>query len=261
MTAASPKSFPQKPLVLPRRKQWLRSVILGLLLAGLAASAGVYYYYAFATVANAEVARVERGTALDGVYGTVNVEPEEEVVVRTRNYGQITALNIKAGDVVKKNQVIAVMEDDTYQRQIDSLQASLEQEKARQKMGPPSASALMNKEIEVDRLKKLVDANNIAPIEYQKAVNDLNSLRTQLQSEMLAQKNAVDSIQRQIDATTSQLGQLQIKAPQDGIVLKLFSNLGEFVPPQTQICRIGSAENATSSPRSMRRTSAICSPA
>ena len=43
----------------------------------------------------------ERGTALQGVYGTVDVEPVNEVIVRTRNFGMISALKFKAGDEVK----------------------------------------------------------------------------------------------------------------------------------------------------------------
>jgi len=36
---------------------------------------------------------------------------------------------------------------------------------------------------------------------------------------------------------------MKMTSPMDGVVLNLYVNLGEFVPPQTQFCRIGSAEN------------------
>ena len=213
--------------------------VLGLLLLAGAA----YYYYTFDTIASAEVTKVQRGTALAGVYGTVYVAPVNEVVVRTRNFGQITKLNIKEGDTVKTGQLLAVVADDSFQRQLDSSVSALEEAKARQAVGPASAADLRNQEIQVDKLKSLLAANNIAPIEYQKANNELLRLREQVQNETAKLKLEVENLTRACDAVKSQLGQLQITSPLDGVILNLYCNLGEFVPPQEQLCRIGSSNN------------------
>ncbi len=213
--------------------------VLALLLLGGTA----YYYYTFDTIASAEVTKVQRGTALAGVYGTVYVAPVNEVVVRTRNFGQITKLNIKEGDTVKTDQLLAVVADDSFQRQLDSSVSALEEAKARQAVGPASAADLRNQEIQVDKLKSLLAANNIAPIEYQKANNELLRLREQVQNETAKLKLEVENLTRACDAVKSQLGQLQITSPLDGVILNLYCNLGEFVPPQEQLCRIGSSNN------------------
>lgn len=213
------------------------------MLAVLAAAGIGYYYYTYASIAVAEVALVTRGTALSGVYGTVDVEPVTQVVVRTRNFGLISAIKVKEGDTVKENQVLAEMTDEDMRRQLDSIDSALAQAKIRQRLGPPSSAALKNQIIEVDKLKKLLDANNIAAVEYEKAQNELSRLKEQVQNETISLNNEVETIARSRAGLTDQFNQLQLVSPMDGVVLNVYSNLGEFVPPQTQVCRIGSAAN------------------
>lgn len=226
------------------KKRWDLASILKLGIPGVVVLTGLFYYfYTRNTVETAEVSEVRRGTALAGVYGTVNVEPVNQVIVRTRHYGQITGLNVKEGNTVKAEQILVEITDDSFQRQLEANISALENAKARQTMGPPSAANLRNKEIEVEKLKKLLAANNIAPIEYEKASNELTSLREQVQTESLNLKMEVDNLTRSTETVRSKLGQLQVTSPLDGVVLNLFCHLGEFVPPQAELCRIGSSAN------------------
>jgi HlyD family secretion protein len=227
----------------PRRGFFARSWVFLLLLLILAAAAGTYYYFVYGSVASAEVALVTRGTALAGVYGTVNVEPVTQVIVRTRNFGLLSDIRVKEGDAVKNGQILAEMTDESLQRQLQSADAALAEARIRQTLGPASTAALKNQEIEVEKLKKLLDANNIAGVEYEKAQNELTQLREQNQNELISLNNDVETLGRSRDGIQDQLTQMQLTAPMDGIILDLYANLGEFVPPQTQFCRIGSAEN------------------
>ena len=69
------------------------------------------------------------------------------------------------------------------------------------------------------------------------------ALRDQVQKETLGLNTDVENAERARDAVNDQLGHDAITAPMDGVILDRYCNLGEFIPPQTQICRIGSAEN------------------
>ncbi len=227
-----------------KKRRWGAAMFFQLGIPALLLVGGlVYYFYTVNTIESAEVAEVKRGTAVAGVYGTVNVEPVNQVIVRTRHYGQITTLNIKEGNTVKANQMLIKITDDSFQRQLEATTSALENAKTRQSMGSPSGANMRNKEIEVEKLKKLLAANNIAPIEYEKAMNELTSLREQVQTESLNLKMEVDNLTRAIETSKSQLGQLEVTSPMDGVVLNLFCHLGEFVPPQAELCRIGSSAN------------------
>jgi RND family efflux transporter MFP subunit len=239
-TSPGPRSSVRLPHAKNRLK--LRLIQAGVVVALLIAAA-VYYQIRSNTVEYAEIAIVKRGTAVAGVYGTVNVEPVNQVVVRTRHYGQITSLNIKEGHQVKAGEILMEITDDSFQRQLEATLAALENAKTRQKMGPPSAANLRNKEIEVEKLKKLLDANNIAPVEYEKAINERASLRELVQNEQINLNQEVDNLTRASETTRSKIAQLQVSSPLDGVVLNLFCHLGEFVPPQAELCRIGSSSN------------------
>jgi RND family efflux transporter MFP subunit len=220
------------------RYGWLL-VLAALLIMG----GGVYYFFFYNTVESAEVAPVVRGTALQGVYGTVDVEPVNEIIVRTRNFGMVSALKFKAGDEVKTGQVLVETSDESIQRQVESANAAVAQAKVRQTLGPASDEAEKNQEIEVDKLKKLLDANDISPVEYEKAQNSLASLQDQVQKETLALNTDVDNAERARDTVNDQLGHDTITSPMDGVVLEKYCSLGEYLPPETQICLVGSAEN------------------
>jgi len=227
----------------PRRSFLERNWILLAVILVAAMGGASYYYYTYETVASAEVALVQRGSALAGVYGTVAVEPVNQVVVRTRNFGLLSAIKIKEGDTVAQGQVLAEMTDENTQRQLESINSSVAQAKTRQSLGPPSTAALKNQEIEVGKLKKLLDANNIASVEYEKALNELTRLKEQVQNETISLNNEVETLNRARAGDQDQISQMQLVSPMDGVSLNLYCNLGEFVPPQTQLCRIGSASN------------------
>ncbi len=241
----SPSKTSSRPL--PKRamrrsflaRTWMWWLFLLLLLAG----GGAYYYFNYATIGSADVAYVKRGTAITSVYGTVNVDPVEQIIVRTRNYGQLTAWKVKSGDPVKKGQVLVGITDDSLQRQIDSAQSNVAQAKVRQSIGPGSAAALKNQQIEVDKITKLVEAGNLAQVELDKSKNVLTQLQEQVQNETIALQNDVDAQQRGLDGLQAQFKQNDIVSPLDGIVLNIYANAGEFLPQETQLCRIGSAAN------------------
>jgi RND family efflux transporter MFP subunit len=240
---ASSPARSSRPAAPPRRSFLRRNWYLVVLALLLAAGGASYYFLFYDTVEAAEVAPVQRGTALQGVYGTVDVEPVTEVIVRTRNFGMLSAVNFKAGDVVKAGQVLVETSDTSVQRDIDSVNSALAQAKVRQALGPASTDSLKNQEIEVDKLKKLLDANDISPVEYEKAQNSLASLRDEVQKETLALNTDVENAERARDSLNDQIGHDAITAPMDGVILESYSHLGEYLPPQTEICHIGSAEN------------------
>ncbi len=244
MSQSPPKTPSRPPPKRPTRRSFLaRTWIWWLLLLLLLVGGGIYYYLVYATIASADVAYVKRGTAITSVYGTVNVDPVEQIIVRTRNYGQLTAWKVKAGDAVKKGQVLVGITDDNLQRQIDSAQSNIAQAKARQSLGPGSAAALKNQQIEVDKITKLVEAGNLAQVELDKSKNVLAQLQQQVQNETSGLQNDVDAQQRALENLQAQFKQNDLVSPLDGIVLNIYANAGEFLPQETQLCRIGSAAN------------------
>jgi HlyD family secretion protein len=235
---------PRNPGRLPPKKSFLaRTWLLWVVVLLAVGGGGAYYYYNYATIASAEIAYVKRGTAVTSVYGTVDVKPTEEAILRTRNPGTLGTWKVKVGDAVKKDEPLVQLSDDSLQRELDSAQQNLSKAKMTQSLGPPSMGDLKNQEINVDKTQKLVDAGNLADVELQKEKVVLAQLRDKVQNEQLTLDNDVDTLQRLVDGFVSQMKLNQIISPIDGVVLNIYANSGDYLPPQTQLCRIGSAAN------------------
>src|SRR5438309_199422 len=96
----------------------------------------------------AEVATVRRGTAISAVYGTVRIEPVFVVRVRAQNNGFIRLAEAVAngrgavGREVKKNEVLASIEDETTARQLKQAQSDLQAAEEQARLELPSSEPL-----------------------------------------------------------------------------------------------------------------------
>ncbi len=66
---------------------------------------------------------MQRGNAIQAVYATGTVEPSVSIPIAPRVAGRLIELKVDEGDVVRKGQVLARLEDFDLQRQVDQLQA------------------------------------------------------------------------------------------------------------------------------------------
>ncbi|MDG4554205.1 MAG: efflux RND transporter periplasmic adaptor subunit [Candidatus Competibacter sp.] len=89
---------------------------------GLLAAGGFWAWRLFGPL-TVEVARPTRGPAVRAVYATGTVEPTVMLPIAPRNAGRLAELKADEGDRVRKDQVLAQMEDADLQRSVDELEA------------------------------------------------------------------------------------------------------------------------------------------
>jgi RND family efflux transporter MFP subunit len=180
------------------------------------------------------------GKAVAAVYATVTLEPTRQTIVRTRNFGHVRAIHVTTGQTVSQDDPLADIIDDATYRQIELATAELEQARLKQSLGPPSLPALKNKQSELQKLKILLDAGNIASIEYQHAENELRALEDRVKIETAALDHDVLTLEQRLKAQLQEKNQMTLRSPLTGTVLEIYATLGEFLPPQSLVCRIGS---------------------
>jgi RND family efflux transporter MFP subunit len=66
---------------------------------------------------------MQRGTAIQAVYATGTVEPSISVPIAPRVAGRLVELKVDEGDVVRKGQILARLEDADLQHQVDQFEA------------------------------------------------------------------------------------------------------------------------------------------
>src|SRR5205814_5397687 len=141
---------------------------------------------------------------------TGRLEAVESVEIRPRVSGYITEIQFKAGAIIKKGDLLYVIDPRPYQADFDRAAAEFERMQAQLKLA----------QIELNRAKDLRAKNTISASEFdQKAATDQGALAATRATE--AAKNAA----------ALNLEFTQIKSPIDGRVSDARITLGNLVQP------------------------------
>jgi len=191
---------------------------------------------------SAEVREVKRGDITVAVYGQIRVEPIQEVLVRSRSTGTIQSIEVKEGDLVSQNQMLAQISDEQDANALNEARLQLQTAEERQKIGPPSATELATKQTELEQLGRLLREGNIAPIEYERVESQIADLKARLAQERLNLANEVSMAEQRIKNIETRVLQGQIRSPIHGQVLGAYAQLGAAVLTQSQLFLIGSQD-------------------
>lgn len=122
------------------------------------------------------------------------VKENSTISLSFRTPGQIARILVKEGTRVRRGQLVATLDTKDYQLQVDAAQTQYDQ--------------LKN---EVERLRRLHEANSLAGNDYEKATSGLEQLRIQLQN------------------AKNHLSYTQLTAPVDGTIQKVNFEASEMV--------------------------------
>lgn len=122
------------------------------------------------------------------------VKENSTVSLSFRTAGQISAILVKEGTVVRRGQLVATLDTKDYQLQVDAAQTQYDQ--------------LKN---EVERLRRLNEAKSLPGNDFEKAQSGLEQLRIKLQN------------------AKNQLSYTRLTAPVDGTIQKLNFEPSEMV--------------------------------
>ncbi len=174
------------------------------------------------TVLEVEVAKANEITIVETVSATGKIQPEIEVKISSEVSGEIIALPIKEGQVVKKGDLLVKINPDLYTSGYNRTVAGLSQTKA----GLSQADASFNEaKANYDRNKTLFDKGIISKSEWDKAVSAFESAKANKQSAYYNVRSASATVSEAKD----NLGRTTIYAPADGTISMLNVELGERV--------------------------------
>ncbi|TAF67185.1 MAG: HlyD family efflux transporter periplasmic adaptor subunit, partial [Flavobacterium sp.] len=194
------------------------------------------------------------------VFASGSLEAHQTYQLVAQSDGYLIVINFKENDIVSQGQVLAVI--DNKQNEINQQSANALYNIAQQNLQPNSPQLAQAKIImenaqqkmnfdkeQVQRLKKLWEANSIAKIDYETAELKFQNSKAELEQatenynfiKQQAEQQVVINRAQQ-SANTVLLNYNQIKAIYTGRVYKRFKEKGDFVRAGEVIATIGDAD-------------------
>ncbi|WP_202702095.1 efflux RND transporter periplasmic adaptor subunit [Flavobacterium sp. UGB4466] len=169
-----------------------------------------------------EISKVIASTIVETVSATGKIQPEIEVKLSSMVSGEIIALNVKEGQVVKKGDLLVKINPDLYTSGLDRTVANLSGTKA----GLTQSEASYNEaKANYDRNKTLYEKGVISRSDWDKAISTYEVAKATKQNAYYNVKSASASVTEARD----NLGRTLIYAPADGTISVLNVELGERV--------------------------------
>ena len=202
------------------KRKWI--VIAVVLAISVGGGVGGYFWSKRQKPITVQTEKVKRRNLTELVTANGKVFPVVQVVINPEVPGEIVALPVKEGQLVKKGDLLVKIRPDTYVANVNSAEASYK-------------SALSSVNVARANLDK-------AEIEFQRA-SDLHKNHLVSDSQFLDAKTALavakasyennqhqtDQVRALLDSRKEELAKTTILAPIDGTVTKLKSEVGERV--------------------------------
>jgi HlyD family secretion protein len=209
---------------------WLRSrrVWTAVVLVAAVAAGGTYWIGMGGDEApRFRTAKVERGPLVAVVAATGTLNPVSSVQVGTQVSGQIKELLVDFNSPVKKGQLVARIDPETFQYRVRQAQADAEA--ARSALNRARVS-LANAQRELDRTKELVARSFVSPAELdaRQSAYDLAQADVRSAQAVVAQREA------SLASAGVDLARTEIRAPVDGVVIKRSVDVGQTVAASLQ---------------------------
>ena len=220
-----------------------------LVLAGIGAALVIFAIIYFATLPVAEVALVQRGTAISAVYGTVRIEPSLVIPVRAQNSGFIQlgeALSAGRGAIgrnVEKGELLATIADEATARLLKQARADLQAAQERGQLPLPSAEALKVAEDNLGRLEKLSGLSNVPQVEFEKAKSEVKRLKALVETERIERDRNLASLEEAAQKLEAQMKNSEIRSPMDGLLTGIKTIDGELVAERAELFTVSSRKN------------------
>jgi HlyD family secretion protein len=202
----------------------MKKLIITLIVLGvIAGSAGAYYKFRGAGEgAKVSTLAVARGDITESVGATGTLQAVTTVVVGSQVSGNIKALYADYNSIVKKGQVIAVLDPSLLETQIEQARANLVKSQAELDR---LAVTLEDAQSKLKRSQSLADRQLLAPQDLEAAQVAVRSAQAQIKS----QEASVTQSKASLSQNQVNIAHTVIEAPIDGIVISRSVDVGQTV--------------------------------
>jgi HlyD family secretion protein len=156
------------------------------------------------------------------VTATGKVQPESEVKITPEVGGEVIAIPIKEGAVVKKGDLLVKIKPDVYRAQVEQMEAALASAKASSVL---SQARLTKAEQDFKQSQELYTKKLVSDADFTAAQTNLDVAKADFASSLAQIRRSEGSLSQAHDS----LDKTTLFAPMDGTISSLISEVGERV--------------------------------
>jgi HlyD family secretion protein len=208
------------------------AVLLG---GGTSAATGQYAY---------ETVKIDKGDVARVVTASGAVQPREKVEVGSEVSGKITAIYVDFNDPVKKNQVLAQVDPETFQNTLDQNRARMQQSQAAVDNSRAAiARARLDLEIQTktyERTKVLYAEGATSTQAMEQAEQAYKNAQLAVQTEEVSLKSALaglETARATVQDSLTKLERTKIRSPIDGVILSREVEVGQTVQSAQSVAK------------------------
>jgi len=206
-----------------------------LLGGGASAAPGAYAY---------ETVKVDKGDVSRVITASGAVQPREKVEVGSEVSGRITAIYVDFNDTVKKNQILAQVDPETFQNTLDQNRARMQQSQASVDNARASISrAKLDLDIQTktfERTKVLYAEGATSTQAMEQAEQAYQNARLAVQTEEVSLKSSLaglETARATVQDSLTKLERTKIRSPIDGVVLHRAVEVGQTVQSSQSVAK------------------------
>lgn len=195
-------------------------LIIAIVLAAGLCCAGIYLFKSShvevqKTVVNSEILKKEKIEVAENYQGVLI--SRKSVVIQPQVSGQISSINVKAGDKVQKGQILIVIDPRKQEATLNSYRAK----------HASLVAAYETAKVQYERYSVLYKKKTVSKQDLENYENEYKKA-----------KSALDENKAQIKEQSVQLAYHKIAAPFSGVVGDIPVKIGDYVTSQTQLLSV-----------------------
>jgi RND family efflux transporter MFP subunit len=186
----------------------------------------------------AKVVRVVRGTAVDAVPGSVIVDAEYQMDLKSEVGGRIIKSDLDNGKHVTEGEFLVQLDTGDLKLDIEKTQSDYDALKHRIAVGSQIQLELDSARTDLANSERLLKLGSMAETDLEKQRRSVQQIEQQLKLEQVANQNEIDTYENTLKVKNRQLDKMTIKAPFDGVISEVLARPGDLISGGAPIATI-----------------------
>ncbi|HNC23323.1 MAG TPA: efflux RND transporter periplasmic adaptor subunit [Opitutaceae bacterium] len=192
----------------------------------------------------AKVAAVIKGRATNAVSGSVTVQAEYQMELKSEIGGRLIRSELDPGKKVEAGAVLAQIDPGDLQLEIERIEQDYDAAKKRIAVGSSIKLELETATEALANFERLTAAGSYPATELEKQRRLVKQVEQRLALEDVARKQEIANFENTLRVKHRQLDKMTITAPFDGIVSLVFARPGDLINPNAPIATLISTSRA-----------------